>query len=391
MRRRLIGFLAALVLAVCCFAPAMALDASTLRNGSRGETVRTLQQALIDLGYLKGKADGIFGNQTENAVRAFQAAKKLTVDGLAGKKTQALLFGASSSSGTAAPAAASAQAQNVPAASSASSGKGLFNGNYATLRLNDRNDRVRVLQQALIRLNYLSGKADGIFGPKTRDAVVAFQQKNNLSVDGLAGKKTLKALEAADQTGAVQSSSTVSTPVPVSIQEESAPAKASTSSSSAAPSSTLTSNAPDGSKIRLLHWFNDVKPSLGGGSRLLIYDPASGLSWTLRVHSCGRHCDAEPLTAQDTANMLKAFGGKNTWDQKGVYVKLPSGIWTIGSTHDMPHLSGTISDNNFDGHLCVHFLRDMSEAKENDPKYGVANQETIRSLWKKLTGESLTN
>ena len=89
--------------------------------------------------------------------------------------------------------------------------------------------------------------------------------------------------------------------------------------------------------------------------------------------------------------MLKAFGGVNTWSQKGVYVRLPSGVWTIGSTHDNPHLSGHVTDNNFDGHLCVHFLRDMSEAKQNDPNYGVSNQETIRALWKSLTGETLTN
>ena len=88
--------------------------------------------------------------------------------------------------------------------------------------------------------------------------------------------------------------------------------------------------------------------------------------------------------------MVQAFGGKNTWTQKGVYVMLPSGIWTIGSTHDMPHDSGSIKDNGFNGHLCVHFLRDMDEAKKNDPKYGVANQETIRKLWKSLTGEDIS-
>ena len=404
--RRLICFLAALVLAVGCCASAAALSSSTLSIGSRGEEVRKLQQALIDLGYLKGKADGIFGNQTYKAVVSFQHAKKLTEDGLAGKKTQALLYEAASaksseaSAGTQASASAAASSSSSSAASSsaaassaasssASSGN-LFGGNYATLRLNDRNDRVKVMQQALIRLNYLSGKADGIFGRKTLDAVVAFQQANKLSADGLAGKKTLKALETADQNGAVKGSTSASSTA-VAIQEESQPAKTAATSSSDSPSSSKTAGAPDESSIRLLHWFNDIKPTLGGGKQLLIYDPSTGISWNLRVHSCGRHCDAEPLTAQDTANMLKAFGGVNTWNQKGVYVKLPSGIWTVASTHDMPHLSGHVSDNNFDGHLCVHFLRDMSETKENDPKYGVANQETIRALWKSLTGEVLSN
>ena len=397
--RRLICFLAALVLALSCLASASALSSSTLSIGSRGEEVRKLQQALIDLGYLKGKADGIFGKQTYQAVCNFQTAKKLTVDGLAGKKTQSVLYDASSSakadstaktdtsaaSNTSASSAANTTSSSAANTSSVSSGN-LFSGNYATLRLSDRGDRVKIMQQALIRLNYLSGNADGIFGNKTLDAVVAFQKASNLTADGLAGKKTLKALESADKSGTKKGTAT-----PVSIQEESTPAKTSATSSSDSPSSSSTAVGKNGSTIQLLHWFKDIKPNLGGGQRLLIYDPSTGISWTLRVHSCGRHCDAEPLTAQDTENMLKAFGGENTWNQKGVYVQLPSGVWTVGSTHDMPHMTGTISDNNFNGHLCVHFLRDMSETKQNDPKYGVSNQETIRALWKSLTGETLTN
>ena len=441
-RIRLICFLTALVLAVSLCASALALDAGTLRHGSRGEEVRKVQQALIDLGYLKGEADGIFGNKTENAVRAFQRAKKLKVDGLVGKKTRELLYRAASgnSSGSTASESTSANASSAAAETSqtgssastsantatsasetntiassgqttagttASSGSGsLFGGNYATIRLNDKGARVKTLQAALIRLNYLSGKADGKFGQKTLNAVSLFQKENGLSVDGLAGKKTLKAIETADKNGAVRGSSNASsntssnassaatattTPTPVSIQEETQAAVVSTAGSSDSPSSDKTAIAPDGSSLRLLHWFNDIKPSLKGGQHLLIYDPATDISWTLRVHSCGRHCDAEPLTAEDTANMLRAFGNVNTWDQKAVYVQLPSGVWTLGSTHDMPHMTGTISNNNFNGHLCVHFLRDMSEAKANDPKYGVANQETIRAKWKALTGEVLEN
>ena len=207
---------------------------------------------------------------------------------------------------------------------------------------------------------------------------IRFQKAKKLTADGLAGKKTLQALEAADK-GRDPSPTPPPTP------------KASPTPTPSSPSSKKTAKAPDGSKIYLLHWFNDIKPSLKNGQNLLVYDPSTGIYWTLRVYSRGRHCDAEPLTKKDTENMVKAFGGQNTWTQKGVYVKLPSGTWTIGSTHDMPHMSGSVKDNDFDGHLCVHFLRDMSEAQKNDPSYGVANQETIRKLWKSLTGEEITN
>ena len=395
MRRcRLICLLTVLVLSVLVCVPAFALDPSTLYNGSRGDAVRRLQQALISLGYLNGRADGIFGNQTEEAVRKFQRANRLDADGLAGKKTQSVLFAAENtgtvSEQSAPPAAetasAAASAPSASAVSAASSG-GLFAGNYATLRKGSTGSRVKILQQALIDLKFLSGRADGKFGNQTLAAVIAFQKQQNLDQDGAAGKKTLTALEKVVKNGTPSGSSSAP------LAEESAAAAASASSASPDASSAVTVAAvaaPDVGSIRLLHWFNDIKPTLKNGETLVIYDPVSGLSWKLKVLSRGRHCDCEPLTQADTDTMFKAFGDKNTWNQKGVYVKLPGGAWTVGSTHDMPHMSGSIKDNGFDGHLCVHFLRNMEEAQANDPNYGVSNQETIRSLWKKISGADIT-
>lgn len=67
-----------------------------LRRGSKGSDVTRLQAALNALGYDCGEADGIFGVKTEAAVRAFQADKGLTVDGIAGKATQEALYAAES-------------------------------------------------------------------------------------------------------------------------------------------------------------------------------------------------------------------------------------------------------------------------------------------------------
>jgi hypothetical protein len=63
----------------------------TLRNGSRGDAVRALQEKLNSLGYNSGAADGIFGVKTEAAVKQFQKAKGLTADGIVGVKTSAAL------------------------------------------------------------------------------------------------------------------------------------------------------------------------------------------------------------------------------------------------------------------------------------------------------------
>lgn len=62
---------------------------SVLQKGTKGNQVKTLQRLLISLGYSCGLAgiDGDFGNGTLNAVKAYQRAKGLTVDGIVGAAT----------------------------------------------------------------------------------------------------------------------------------------------------------------------------------------------------------------------------------------------------------------------------------------------------------------
>lgn len=55
--------------------------------GSSGDAVKTLQARLIELGYDCGKVDGIFGEKAEAAVRAYQKANALRIDGMVGEKT----------------------------------------------------------------------------------------------------------------------------------------------------------------------------------------------------------------------------------------------------------------------------------------------------------------
>ncbi|WP_084226787.1 DUF4157 domain-containing protein [Nitrosospira sp. NpAV] len=64
-----------------------------LRVGSQGDAVSKLQQALIDAGFPLPKfgVDGIFGNETRTAVRDFQQASGITIDGLVGPQTMGAL------------------------------------------------------------------------------------------------------------------------------------------------------------------------------------------------------------------------------------------------------------------------------------------------------------
>ena len=330
----------------------------TLRRGYTGDDVITVQQRLKELGYYTGSIDGVYGSGSIAAATAFQKNNGLKVDGLTGQSTYAALF--------------SSSAVAAGSSGSSSSGSSSSSGAYVKLKSGDKGTEVKKLQQALKDLGY-NVSADGTYGPITVAAVTAFQKLNGLDDDGIAGAKTQTVLYSGNAKRYDSSSNSGSS-------------SGGSSSGGSSSGSTGTTVAPNGATIQLLHWFNDVKPTLKNGQNLIAYDPETGISWTLRIMSRGNHADVEPLTAADTAAMFEAFGNKESWGPKVVYVKLPDGRWSIASTHNVAHGGQTISGNNFDGQNCVHFLRDMDECKRNDPDYGVQNQEAIRNAWKKLTG-----
>ncbi len=65
------------------------------------------------------------------------------------------------------------------------------------LRLDSRGEDVRTLQENLTQLGYSVGAIDGIFGEKTEDAVILFQEAEGLYADGIVGPRTMAALEEA--------------------------------------------------------------------------------------------------------------------------------------------------------------------------------------------------
>lgn len=73
---------------------------AVISQGSRGETVRQIQQKLKRWGYYKGSVDGVYGAQTLAAVKYFQRKNGLAADGKAGPKTLAAMGISVSSSGS---------------------------------------------------------------------------------------------------------------------------------------------------------------------------------------------------------------------------------------------------------------------------------------------------
>ena len=328
-----------------------AASSSLLKQGTKSEAVRTLQQNLKTLGYYTGSVTGNFGPLTKEAVYSFQKANGLSADGVAGEKTLAAisskLKGGSSSGSSNNSSSSSSSSSN----SSSSSTSSLLNTSI-TLQQGTKNDEVLKLQNMLTSLGFYTGNKTGNFGEKTADAVIAYQKSKGLTADGIAGKKTLAAINA-DYSG-----------------------------SSVIGNNNGNANAPTPSMANNVIYenFYNWRRNYANGEYCTVYDFSTGYSWKLRIMTKDAHMDAEPATAEDTAIMLKAFGNKTTWNPKPVWVTFSDGKTYIGSTHDVPHSPQHLTSNNFAGHLCVHFPIPMSKA-ESIGSYAVSHQEAINEGW----------
>lgn len=181
-----------------------------LQVGDKGPAVSTLQKKLIAAGYSCGKAgaDGDFGSGTQAAVKAFQKAHGLTVDGEAGVLTVAKLNAILGAKPAPRPASKRRYDAWVTALQKECNQQGFSRqtvdgepgpttlAGCPTLRKGAKGQITKLMQQRLIALGFPCGRsgADGDFGIGTRNAVIAFQRAKGLAADGIVGKNTWRKL-----------------------------------------------------------------------------------------------------------------------------------------------------------------------------------------------------
>jgi peptidoglycan hydrolase-like protein with peptidoglycan-binding domain len=143
-----------------------------IQFGHEGPAVTMLQEKLWDLKYFTGTVDGKFGYTTISAVRAFQQANGLKVDGIVGNATWAKL--------------------NDPSAIPKPSTLATPKPGDASARVvyGQKNNLVKQIQERLKALGYYEGAIDSTFGYSTYLAVRDFQKVHNLQVDGIVGSIT---------------------------------------------------------------------------------------------------------------------------------------------------------------------------------------------------------
>ena len=350
---------------------AKAASDGTLRYGDSSSEVKALQQRLKELGYFTDTCTGYFGGKTETALKAFQTRNGLTADGVAGSSTLTKLN--SSSAKSAADSAASTSDE---------------------LKEGDEGTAVKELQQRLKELGYFNTYCTGIYGSITTTAVKAFQTRNGLSVTGVANKATLTKLysssaksaedEEEDKTltvgstgdavkalqtrlkelgyfdhsvtgtygsitaAAVKAFQTRNSLTANGVANEATVTKLMSSSAVAAESATTY-------KTERLDWFNGGSSKFPRNAIIKIKDVRTGMTFNAKVLYGSNHLDVEPLTAADTAILLKINGGISFSYKRRPMLVLYNGHVYACSIYSEPHGDQTIYDNNFDGQFCLHF------------------------------------
>ena len=309
----------------------------TLKKGMTGEAVKLMQERLIELKYLSGTADGVFGTDTAEAVYYFQKKNGLVRDSIAGEDTLRILFSTS---------AVANVTESLPTVDISAD----------ILRKGDKSDAVKIMQEKLIALGYLSGTADGVYGNLTYKAVKEFQKANALSADGVAGKATISALNSANGLPVIGGSNTTVT-----------------------PEQTMNTMAR---QVKYEYWYSTVRNACRKYPYCTLYDPDSGISWQVHMFSYGKHAEIEPLTAADTERMYQVCGYQD-WTPKPVWVIFADGTIRIATTHSVPHEVQHITDNNFAGHSCLHFPRTQAQVTAIGP-YATKHQKAVDQAWAEL-------
>ena len=132
-------------------------------------------------------------------------------------------------------------------------------------------------------------------------------------------------------------------------------------------------------KVQMADWWtSDIQKIFKVGVIATVTDVDTGLSWQVKRSGGTNHADVQPLTAEDTAKMKQAYGGTWSWNRRAIWVTI-DGVSYAASMNGMPHGTGSITTNNFDGHHCIHFLNSRTHTGN---RWDTAHQSMVQKAYK---------
>lgn len=297
-----------------------------LSYGNSGDDVEKLQLALKIKGFYTGEVNGKFGAATKEALIAYQKKAGIAQTGKADYTTIKTLFGKVSVT----------TAQDDPQMNGITSISQIKVP--STTKKGSTGSSVLALQQALKLKGYYKAPINSKYDDNTVAAVTAYQKARGLTADGEAGFDTIKAI--------------------------------------------FGENAANFHyKTEEIDWFKDGNTKIPKGAIVTVKDIATGKTFKAKRWSGANHADMEPLTASDTAIMKSIYGGTWSWTRHAILVLYKDHVYAA-SMNGMPHGTTTISNNNFDGHFCIHFTGSKTHgSKKVDPDHQNAIKRAKNATW----------
>lgn len=184
----------------------LASPSQALEKGNEGSQVTELQKQLQAAGYFDGPVTGYYGSLTQQAVKDFQKAKGITVNGIVDEVTLKALN----------PNSGTATSQPVTPSSKLTNDSKQWEASTQALAKGSSSSQVTALQRKLQAAGYFDGPFTGYFGSLTQQAVKDFQKSHGIIPDGVADSSTLKAL---DSNSGTPAPSQPATPPPVVVDK----------------------------------------------------------------------------------------------------------------------------------------------------------------------------
>ncbi|TCO73140.1 LysM peptidoglycan-binding domain-containing protein [Marinisporobacter balticus] len=133
--------------------------------------------------------------------------------------------------------------------------------------------------------------------------------------------------------------------------------------------------ATPGSKYgEYLDWWTEAQYVVPIGTKFTLVDFATGKRWNMKRTIGANHADCEPLTASDAAIMKEVWGGTFSWDKRPSVIEY-NGRKIAASVASMPHDIQYITDNNFNGHMDIHFA---NSTRHKDGEIDWEHQKNIK-------------
>lgn len=232
---------------------------------------------------------------------------------------------------------------------------------------------VSKLQKDLKTLGFFNSNPTGYFGDITETAVINFQKRYNLQVDGVAGEQTFKQINKLLKR---------------------------TPNNSRGANVRGESTRTNSKGISLMPWFESVDRIFSIGKVASVTDVNTGLKLKVQRTYGTNHADVETLTSKDTEILRKIAGGTWNWIRRPAIVEV-DGYKIAASITAMPHAgrddkpanaivngrSGgygrgenldAVKGNGMDGHFDIHFLNSRTHGTNRvDEKH----QEMVRKAY----------